>query len=68
MIMIRRVLVSTLSSFWERTTLFVVDENRFLLRALGATECALIVARRLGWLNAIQPHTPSTVGTGRFAN
>ena len=60
--------MSILSSFWERTTLFVFNENRFLLRALGATEGALIVTGRVGWLNAIQPHTPSTVGTGRFAN
>ena len=64
--MIKRVLVSMLSSL--RTTLFVFDENRFLLRALGATEGALIVTGRVGWLNAIQPHTPSTVGTGRFTN
>jgi hypothetical protein len=45
--------------------LFVFDEDSFLLRALGATEYALIETGRVGRLNAIEPHTPPAIGAKR---
>jgi hypothetical protein len=39
------------------------DQDSFLLRALGATEYALLVTGRVGRLNAIKPHTPAAVRT-----
>jgi hypothetical protein len=43
--------------------LFLFDQDSFLLRALGATEYALLVTGRVGRLNAIKPHTPAAVRT-----
>jgi hypothetical protein len=49
--------------------LFLFDQDSFLLRALGATEYALLVTGRVGRLNAIKPHTPAAVRTQRlFSN
>jgi hypothetical protein len=44
----------------------VFEEDSFLLRALGATEYALVVTGRVGRLNAIKPHATAAVGTQRL--
>lgn len=72
-IMIRRVVESILSSYSDKRdrnkALFLFDQDSFLLRALGATEYALLVTGRVGRLNAIKPHTPAAVRTQRlFSN
>ena len=48
--------------------LFLFDQDSFLLRALGATEYALLVTGRVGRLNAIKPHTPAAVRTQRLSS
>ena len=67
-IMIRRVVESILSSYSDkrdRNTLFVFDQDSFLLRALGATEYTLLVPAGVGRLNAIKPHTPAAISALR---
>ena len=46
----------------------VFKEDSFLLRALGATEYALVVTGCVGRLNAIEPHDPAAVGAQRLFN